>query len=307
MQVKIPYTEYEKIMFFVDKSSVEISMMARVKHIGDVFEITKVYLLDQENSGTSTDIDASALAKLMYESRNDEGDLNCWIHSHVDMPVFWSGTDLATIKEIGTNGYLLALVFNKSKEYRAAYYQGSTSFLPSCFVDEINMEVTYPLTDTTAWEKEYEDKCRARGWGLMVTHDDFPSVGKVYNKHTGLFEDFTDEFTLHDVSTKLSDKQQAKQVIKEGRDDGDINPKCLHMRWGKKEDKWIHYNTFARTRDHYDSDNILDKDHKRGSAMRDFIAANGEAPTDDYELNEWYIGMEGLSHFDFYTLEQVMQ
>lgn len=61
-------------------------------------------------------MDAASIAKAMYETRDDEGMFNFWWHSHVNMGVFWSGTDMDTIRQIGSQGFVVATVFNKKNE-----------------------------------------------------------------------------------------------------------------------------------------------------------------------------------------------
>ena len=163
MKVIIPKNIHEEIDFYVQRSPVEVSGLGRVKkHDNGDMEVVKVYLLDQVNTGTSTELEDKAVTKLMYESRKDEGDLTFWWHSHVDMGVFWSGTDMATIREFGSNGYLVATVFNKKGEMRSAYYQGGTDFLPRMFADNLETVIGGTATDKqrAEWEKLYKAKCK---------------------------------------------------------------------------------------------------------------------------------------------------
>lgn len=167
MKVKILPEVHAQIMYYVHKSSVEISGLGRIEKSSDgTMVVTKVYLLEQVNTGTSTDLNADAVAKLQFSSREDKGHLNFWWHSHVNMGAFWSGTDMATIEQFGKNGYLLATVFNKRGEYKTAYYQGGTDFLPSLFVDDIETEFSYLPTanEATQWEAEFTTKCKEKVW-----------------------------------------------------------------------------------------------------------------------------------------------
>ena len=165
MKVHILPEAHAQIMYYVNKSSVEISGLGRIeKDSQGNMVVTKVYLLDQENTSATTDIDAQAMAKLMYETREDKGNLNFWWHSHVNMATFWSGTDMATIKQFGKNGYLLATVFNKQGDHRTAYFQGGTDFLPELFIDQIDTKFTHipKLAETTVWEAEFNTKCKSK-------------------------------------------------------------------------------------------------------------------------------------------------
>lgn len=154
-----------EIMHYVDKATGEVSGLGRVQKTtnGDLM-VTKVYLLDQENTGSSTDLDEDAVAKLMYESREDEGDLNFWWHSHVNMGVFWSGTDMETIRQFGKNGYLLSTVFNKKNEHRTSYFQGGNDFLPELFVDNIPTNFSYLPSEEQydEWEANFKAKCKRK-------------------------------------------------------------------------------------------------------------------------------------------------
>jgi proteasome lid subunit RPN8/RPN11 len=158
---------HAEIMFHVHKTNIEVSGLGRIQRDtnGDMV-VTKVYLLEQENSAVTTDIDPDAVAKLMYDSREDAGDLNFWWHSHHTMAAYMSGTDVDTIKEFGKNGYLVATVFNKRGEMFTAYYQGNNGFVPEIYMDKIPTEVTYYPTQEQRdrWEAEHKEKCTTRQW-----------------------------------------------------------------------------------------------------------------------------------------------
>ncbi len=155
---------YDKIMWWVHRSPQEISGFGKVQFIDGVATVTSAYLITQENSSADTEIDAQALSKLMYEKREEEGHMNFWWHSHVNMNVFWSATDYAAIRQIGKQGWVLAIVFNKKEEYRAAIYQGGSEFFPPIWVDDMTMEqasrVSKELADEL--EAEYTTKCKTK-------------------------------------------------------------------------------------------------------------------------------------------------
>ena len=165
MKLLIPSNIYAEIDYYVQKCPIEISWLGRLKKDDEGnFVLTKIYLLKQENTGVSTEIDADAVATLLYQTRKDEGMLNWWGHSHVDMDVRWSGTDMDTKQEHGKNGFLVSTVFNKKGRYRTSYYQGNSEFLPPVFQDDIETEVAYvPTTEEVArWEAEYKAKCEVK-------------------------------------------------------------------------------------------------------------------------------------------------
>jgi len=159
---------YQEIMYYVDKCDKEVGGLGRVKKVGNDFYVSKVYLLDQEVSGASTDLDAEAVAKCMFETQNDEelhGELAFQWHSHVNMAVFWSNVDLDTIKEIGQGGLCVATVFNKRQETRTGVYVKSTNqYVPDLFMDDIELIKAVPTDncDTKIWENNLKTKVRVK-------------------------------------------------------------------------------------------------------------------------------------------------
>ena len=162
IELFIPERIKAEVMHYVRQASPdECSGLGRITwDVNGLATVTHVYLLDQVNSGVTTDLDATEVAKLQYTSKDDEGALNWWWHSHVDMDVMWSGTDMATMEQFGKKGYLLSTVFNKRNEMRTAYYQGSTGFLPHVFVDGVPTECGYMSSsdELKAWTENFKAK-----------------------------------------------------------------------------------------------------------------------------------------------------
>ncbi len=123
MKIIISHTAFSKIMYWIDKADFEVSGMGLVEfdEKTDAFTVTDAFLLKQEGGAAHTDIDAQALAKLMFTTKDRPGQLHFWWHSHVNMAAFWSTTDLDTIKELGAQGWMTASVFNKRREHKSAY------------------------------------------------------------------------------------------------------------------------------------------------------------------------------------------
>lgn len=118
----IPQEVWDKVLFWVRHKDMEVSGFGKIKYVPEAqrFEVVDAYLLDQVGGSAHTDIDDASLSRLMYEARTVEGELSWWWHSHVKMPVFWSGTDTSTIKDLGKNGWIVASVFNQREEVRSA-------------------------------------------------------------------------------------------------------------------------------------------------------------------------------------------
>lgn len=149
---------YQKIMYWVNKSSDEVSGLGRIKRVGDDVHVISVMLLPQKNTGASTDIEPEDVAKAMYETREQEGDLQFWWHSHVNMNVFWSGTDTDTIKKISEGGWFVSTVFNKRRELRTAVSMNTPFGI--VMIDKVETSINRSLDGNLvkAWDAEYTEK-----------------------------------------------------------------------------------------------------------------------------------------------------
>lgn len=171
-------------MYFIDKTDFEVSGFGLVEHNkeNNFFIVNDVFLLKQENTAAHTDIDGQDLAKLLYETRTMNGSLRFWWHSHVNMAAFWSSQDITTIKELGSQGWITAGVFNKKREYKAAVCWQSQSELGSTLQinDNIELVVGTPHLDAelvAQWDAEFaakvtEKKFTAQAWHAQsYAHD----------------------------------------------------------------------------------------------------------------------------------------
>lgn len=158
----VPIALYNKIMFFVDNIHLEVSGFGKIVFRNGDAIVTNVYLLEQEVSSAATDIDEKSLGKLMFESRADEGMLNLWWHSHVNMPAFFSGTDDATIKEIGAKGFCIALVVNKKREWKIVYHAAGSDVTPMLW-QEMDLVIDYGTQAMEqAWKAEMDAKVKVK-------------------------------------------------------------------------------------------------------------------------------------------------
>lgn len=141
LNVVISPEVWGKVNVWVQHCDGEVSGMGKVQRKGNTLFVTEAYLLDQVSTGSETELDPSAVAKLMTETITDGGDLTWWWHSHANMDVFWSGTDHKQINELSKNNYVLATVFNKKKEMLSAYRQGGDTYLPDLFINKVETNV----------------------------------------------------------------------------------------------------------------------------------------------------------------------
>lgn len=190
---------YDQIMYYVNKTSFEISGLGAVEIIDGIPVVTKIYLLDQENSSAETEMDGEAITKLMYEHHISKhpGELKFWWHSHVNMEVFWSGTDMKTIGELTENGWFIHGVFNKKYDYKLAY---TTNDPCPIMVDDIELEINEDMVSPkvldimemlnaetekleAAYDKEFNEKVTIKIYAPSTK----PAAGTsdYYPKHEG--------------------------------------------------------------------------------------------------------------------------
>jgi len=160
----IPQDIRNKIQFIVDNCTMEVSGLGTVVFDKECngYRVTSIVIPEQEVGSAHTDLDDDAVAKALYESRNAEGELAFWWHSHVNMSVFWSHTDHKTMDDIGKNGLCVAVVFNKKEEMRGAIVM-SPAGMPSVKIDEVDIYVP-PAYDFSTDEvlKELKEKVKSR-------------------------------------------------------------------------------------------------------------------------------------------------
>lgn len=159
---------YRKVMHWVNKSDDEVSGLGTVRvEEGGVLRVISTMLLPQKNGNTHTDIEPEDVNKALFDLRHAEGDLRWWWHSHVNMSVFWSGTDMDTIKKIGAGGWFANTVFNKKNEVRSSWYGAHAQTTPwgtsPLFLDELQTKmVEVTPQEATLWDTEYDENVTKR-------------------------------------------------------------------------------------------------------------------------------------------------
>ncbi|MFH1211478.1 MAG: hypothetical protein V1659_00950, partial [Candidatus Woesearchaeota archaeon] len=104
-----------KLFGYVNAVTGEVSGMGLVEKIKDMFVVTEIFLLKQECSYSTTEIDSEDLGKLMLEltRQGKEGSLKLWWHSHGSMNAFWSTTDKHTARILSGSNWMFTAVVNK--------------------------------------------------------------------------------------------------------------------------------------------------------------------------------------------------
>lgn len=167
----IPRTVHQKLMHWIKKAPGEVGGMGTISYEknGHFFWVRDVYLVEQEVTSGTTELNEIALGKLEYELEKNKvkGKLNYWWHSHSNFGVFWSKDDRDTINQMGSRGYLVATVFNKKNEMRSAVCAKAKTPYGStlAFEDDIYTEIfdEHPGDDVIAsWDKDFEEKVKEK-------------------------------------------------------------------------------------------------------------------------------------------------
>lgn len=204
---------WSEIMYMTRASSTEISFMVNVyiKEDGMIY-LKDVFLPKQENTGASTEMDAESLGEIPIIP---EANLNCWVHSHVNMKAFWSGTDYSTIRQLGRHGYVISIVVNKAGEYKCSYYQKGDKFFPPIFVDDIKISVEHILTeaDKGKMDKAMKEQCSSPKPPPRT------ALGNIVNKQSNWFDT-----RVHTLDDDWDYVEQFKKMQAKKDEDWDVKP-----------------------------------------------------------------------------------
>ena len=147
-----------KIRYWIQLADGEVSGLGKIVYEDGIFHVVDAMLLHQTASSASTDINANAVTKAMYETRDSEGELRWWWHSHVNMDCFWSEQDIQTILDLSKYGWFAATVFNKNEESLSCINQNVPI---SIFQNDVELKINYCL-DEDKLEQEFNDKVHSK-------------------------------------------------------------------------------------------------------------------------------------------------
>lgn len=123
---KFDHTAWRKMMLYTRYAKGEISGLGLVDMIDGALYVSDVFIVRQEATAASVELDPDHLAEIMTEAvqRGDKtfsSRLRLWWHSHCDMNTYHSSTDTDTVDLLGKySPYVLSVVTNKKEEYDAA-------------------------------------------------------------------------------------------------------------------------------------------------------------------------------------------
>lgn len=170
ISIEIEPMVYQKVMHWVNKSDFEVSGMGTVIHDKErnVLRVVDAILLKQENGPATTELDGQSISKAMFQLKDSPGSLRWWWHSHVNMDVFWSGTDMAAIKTLGgaerdRPAWFCMTVFNKKQEMLSAYVQNQPVRMIASDL-ETTIAAQLPAEVVAEWDKQYDDNVENKSY-----------------------------------------------------------------------------------------------------------------------------------------------
>jgi proteasome lid subunit RPN8/RPN11 len=138
----------------------ETTYWATVSNDDETLVVDEVFFPPQVGTGASTNICGKYMADLQREMHKQKRILGCWIHTHPTFQTYFSSIDMETIREIGGNGWLLALVYNNKGDIHAGYYQRGDDFIPKVFSEGFDVQIGKGLSGTTreGLNKDFKEK-----------------------------------------------------------------------------------------------------------------------------------------------------
>ena len=189
-----------------DKDKNEISGLLCVKKSEHPVTNKPVYLLfdpvilEQENTGTTTELDGDAIRDYTIKAGMKHGkDIKfCWWHSHHTMGAFWSGTDQNEIEAWKNDSWSIALVVNLKQEYKL----NISVWDPVEYSEDVPLEVIRPVPKPTAKQKkQYEELCStANPIGNHTTY----TIGKGWTSNSKVSNKNQTSFLQNKVETVLN-------------------------------------------------------------------------------------------------------
>lgn len=225
-----------KMKYYIEEIDYEISGLGVVEKLsnGDLY-VPDIFLFEQTVTGTETQLKTNDIDKF-YETFltqateaqtpeekekifDDIGKIKLWWHSHVNMGVFWSATDVATQNSLDVDtdveNWWLSIVGNKRGERKAKLDIYKPHRL---FMDDLDIVVGEDDTLRESIKKEIEEKVVkpapivyqnyknvfGGGWGKNKWPKDYRSAPKPKTSD------------MQDMVDKIEENKEEYEVVESG-------------------------------------------------------------------------------------------
>jgi hypothetical protein len=183
-----------RMELYVEGVNGEISGLGTVKIVPGGFLVEEVFLLDQEVTGASTDLDRKAVGDFLEKvaiTGEVEGvpvnpeEVRLWWHSHAAMSCFWSMTDEETA-QTWMSGWRVAVVANHRGQVKARLDLDEPMPIT---LDNLTVSLYDPLRDVERGSvaEEIKAKVRQRAYTKLERFTEYDGYGGTYR--SGLEED----------------------------------------------------------------------------------------------------------------------
>lgn len=207
-----------KLDAYIRGAEGEISGLGQVEETAEGIKITDVYLFKQICTGSTTDLDVSALSDALEEvikDGKDPGSFKLWWHSHHDMGTFWSEKDETTIRTFGPDNWMVSVVGNVKGEYRARI----DFFKPIRYsFDELELRVAFQPEASLLRRIRSEMAAKVKFIKPKASKTKTPTVSGAVSSYGGPYE----QQPLHAaVPSLLGDNGSAPADVPESEDSGE--------------------------------------------------------------------------------------
>jgi hypothetical protein len=156
VDVIVPANLRRELDLYIGNCAYEISGLGTVELCDGHFEVTGIYLLDQEVNEVATKLPQLAVASFIA-SAPERGiareNIRLWWHSHATYGVGWSGDDEVAIQSFGAGPWCVSIVGNHDGEYKARL-----DFFPG---GPVPLRLTHPARLVTRYSTEDARRVRA--------------------------------------------------------------------------------------------------------------------------------------------------
>lgn len=224
MKCYIENKAWQKMQYYIQNIDAEISGLGKtyVKD-GDIY-VTDLTIFKQEVTGVNTDLSQDNRALFQNELKKKGEDVskwNLWWHSHVNMNVFWSGTDDKAVEnDMGKIPYLLSIVSNKKKEIKTRVdftMNGSSELCPIWShekVDDVETEILPPIVSSEEFEKynKIKDKIEKNKSKIDEAKKIIKDIELALEDDEEEMDDFIEKASRDDELEKLCIEEIEKKV-----------------------------------------------------------------------------------------------